>query len=222
MKATLSLPTAPDLFFASCNQKLAGLESLSLEEQSILEQSLSETNRIKFRLGRVAAKLALAKIGVKSGVLRDKDGAPIWPQDVVGSISHCKEFGVACVGKSAEFLTVGIDIEDTSRSFKYPITSRIATQSEQLWCKSNSRYETGKAISLFAAKEALYKALAPLVKRYFGFHAAELLWLPESSSFQVTLLESLSPEFHAGFKCQAQIHFSNPYVIAWVAIRQVN
>lgn len=222
MKATLSLPSAPDLSFASCNQKLASLETLSLEEQSLLEQSVSENNRIKFKLGRVAAKLALAKLGIKSGVLRDKDGAPIWPSDLVGSISHCKEFGVACVGKKSEFLTLGIDIEDTSRSFKYPITTRIATQSEQLWCKSNPRYEAGKAISLFAAKEALYKALAPLVKRYFGFHAAELKWLKESNSFQITLLESLSSDFDLGFKCQAQIHFSNPYVIAWVAIRKIN
>ena len=45
-------------------------------------------------------------------ILKGRDGEPIWPFDIVGSISHKDAIAVAAVGKKKRYKGIGVDIED--------------------------------------------------------------------------------------------------------------
>jgi len=50
---------------------------------------MSEKRRVEFVLGRACARRALARLGIHDFALRnDADRTPIWPEGVVGSLTH--------------------------------------------------------------------------------------------------------------------------------------
>jgi 4'-phosphopantetheinyl transferase EntD len=115
---------------------------------------------------------------------RDKDGVPIWPEGVVGSISHCKEYSCACVAKVEDFLAVGVDIERQGR-VKEEMRRVILVEGER------QRFTASWQVDcIFSAKESFYKLLYPKGKTFFGFQDAEVVELTESF-FTISLLRSL-------------------------------
>jgi enterobactin synthetase component D len=54
------------------------------------------------------------------------------------------------------------------------------------------------AIAVFSAKETLFKMLYPFVKRFFGFHSAQLRSPPAPGSLTLRLTEDLSAECTKG------------------------
>jgi len=66
----------------------------------------------EFRLGRVCARRALARLGATPAAIGvHTTRAPRWPAGTVGSITHCAGFCAAAVGWATDILAVGIDAE---------------------------------------------------------------------------------------------------------------
>ena len=104
---------------------------------------------------------------------------PIWPSDLVGSISHSRELVAATILRDA--VGVGIDIE-CQRRLKVDAARRVATKEEY------SRYSAVPDFDwtlLFSAKESVFKAFSPLARRYIGFQEVELLLDATTQSFSV-------------------------------------
>lgn len=124
--------------------------------------SFAGARRRDFIAGRTAMHRLVAD---DVAILSDDRGAPKLPPGRCGSISHKASRAVAIV---APVVTgyVGIDLERAVAP-RGDIGRRILTPREPA--------VTGKWLTrVFAIKEAIYKAIDPLVRRYVGFHEIEV------------------------------------------------
>jgi 4'-phosphopantetheinyl transferase EntD len=121
--------------------------------------------------GRVALRLALERAGIDAPpVLVDDRGAPTLPRGVGGSISHKEELAVALVAREPGGARIGVDVEG-DRPRPIDISSRVLTPEELREIVSLAPADRDREVLLrFSAKEAIYKALDPFVRRYVGFH----------------------------------------------------
>lgn len=112
----------------------------------------------EYAAGRSAARGAMMLLGrTPAAILRGDDRAPIWPDGMIGSITHTDTDCLAAVTQAAGLL--GIDMERDGR-----VTG-------DLWPTIlNHGEDSTHATLIFAAKEAVYKAQYPLTKALFGFH----------------------------------------------------
>lgn len=148
---------------------------LYVEEWLALGRAVDKRRR-EFVTGRACARQALARLGFRPRSLPSGPrGEPVWPQDVVGSITHCRGY-VACAVASRETLgAIGIDAEPHA-ALREDLLPDIVTTAE------NRRLRDLSAASVdvhwdrvwFSAKEAVYKAWFPLTGRGLGFHDVEL------------------------------------------------
>ena len=121
----------------------------------------------EFTAGRLAAKQALTGLGIQGfTVLKGVKGDPLWPEGVVGSISHTQDVCMASVSNADGLLGLGIDIE-AQRVLKANI-QRVICREEELSLHWHADTELAKLI-LFSAKESVYKALYPTQQRFIGF-----------------------------------------------------
>jgi 4'-phosphopantetheinyl transferase EntD len=151
------------------------------EEQRIAA-SLSPIRQRELMAGRTALRSALADLGVADvpAILPDDRGAPQLPAGFVGSISHKNERAAALVAPAGQGF-VGIDIE-LAAAPRMPIERRILTPREQARV-------SGRDVTLyFSIKEAIYKAIDPIVRRYVGFTEVELD-VRSDGSVTVTVLD---------------------------------
>lgn len=126
-------------------------------EELIHVARAGQVRRRDFALGRFCARAALAPMGFGQAVIpKTETGAPLWPQGLVGSITHTKAYAAALAGRSQDFCLIGVDAE------------RVGGVAEDLWPRLFSGAERQqllatnekslKATLLFSAKEASHKA----------------------------------------------------------------
>jgi enterobactin synthetase component D len=119
--------------------------------------------------GRVALREALARAGLDApAVLSDDRGAPLFPPGIVGSVTHKAEVAAALVAP-ANGARIGVDLEvDEARATD--ISSKVLTDDELDALAGLPREARIREVLLrFSAKEAVYKAIDPFVRRYVGF-----------------------------------------------------
>jgi 4'-phosphopantetheinyl transferase EntD len=143
---------------------------LLLEEERSLGNVVPARRR-EFRAGRIYARQALQGLGAGTSVIPIGDNrAPLWPAGVVGSISHTRSLCVVAVGSTAEFLGIGIDIEEDS-----PLSCELA-QLVSGAAETEGRDEIERRLGcdlpklLFVIKEAFYKMYFSLTGRFLAFH----------------------------------------------------
>ena len=149
------------------------------EEERLIATSV-ETRRNEFVTARHCARLAMQRLGVEpSPILKGEKGEPCWPGGVVGSLTHCKGYRGAVVGRIEAVRSVGIDAEPHAvlpdgvlAAISLPLERHeIATlRSELHWDRI-----------LFCAKEATYKAWFPLTQRWLGFEDAHITFEVDST-----------------------------------------
>jgi enterobactin synthetase component D len=157
-------------------------------------QSALLLRQCEFLAGRWCAMQALKKIGIERptqpGI--DKHKVPIWPKNVLGSISHTvnssttytsSKLGslpphgtaVAVVTLTNQHITgIGIDQESI---FQGPIAHQMAQKillpEEFIFSEYFSSFNAF-VTTIFSSKEALYKAMFSQIKRIVGFHVAQV------------------------------------------------
>ena len=119
---------------------------------------------------RIVARHLLAQLG-HAGVRLPKgaSGEPIWPAGIAGSIAHDDTIAVAAVGRKRDVGSVGIDIEPAVL-LPPDMLELIATPQELHKIADDPL--RGKL--LFAAKEAVYKAVYPLDRVFLEFRDIEV------------------------------------------------
>jgi 4'-phosphopantetheinyl transferase EntD len=119
---------------------------------------------------RIAARQLLARLGYpECPVPRAASGAPVWPGDVVGSLAHDARVAVAAVGRTRDIWALGIDVEP-AQCLPAELMDLIATPQERLEI-GNDPFQ---ARLLFAAKEAVYKAVYPLDQTFLEHHDVQV------------------------------------------------
>ena len=69
-----------------------------------------------FSTGRYCAKKALEELGLFDLIIPiGKDREPIWPDGIVGSISHCDSMVGSIVALKENYNSIGLDIEEIGK-----------------------------------------------------------------------------------------------------------
>ena len=151
----------------------ASLDAPLYREEALALGRAVEKRRREFVTGRACARQALARLGLPPrSVPSGPRGEPVWPQGVVGSITHCRGY-VACAVASDDTLgAIGIDAEPHA-GLSEDMVREILTAAEIRRLNDLCADVHWERVS-FSAKEALYKAWFALTGRSLGFHDVEL------------------------------------------------
>ena len=149
-----------------------------------------EKRRKEFATGRHCARTALAALGfAPAPLLPGPNRAPTWPEGVVGSITHCKGYRAAAVGRVGEVWTIGIDAEPNEPT-PDGVLEAIAVPGEL--ARMPALRAAGDKVAwdrlLFSAKETVYKAWFPLTRAWLGFEDAEVTINPDDGTFSARVL----------------------------------
>jgi 4'-phosphopantetheinyl transferase EntD len=145
-------------------------------EEATLVARATEKRRREFTTGRECARGALASLGITPApILRGYRGAPVWPDGIVGSITHCAGYCAAAAARTQDLLTIGLDAEPNA-ALPGGVLELISLPAER--ARLRELAATAPAISwdrlLFCAKEAVYKAWFPLTGQWLGFADADI------------------------------------------------
>ena len=170
---------------------------LSEREASALADVVDKRRR-EFATARVLARKGLERFFGVTGfdLLNSPDRAPVWPDGVSGSIAHSHTRAwVALVDSS--FGTVGIDGEDRDELGRnlWHLTLRDEEVSylETLDASARGR----RALAIFSAKEALYKAQYPRSRSFMDYKALRVEF-GEAGMLRGTFQQTVGP-FPKGF-----------------------
>ncbi len=159
---------------------LLHLAAMLLPAELELAASWAPPRRRTWIAGRAALRTALVRAGLEAPAMGSDDrGAPVLPAGVVGSVSHKENVAVALVAPARDDARIGVDVElDTP--LRIDIARRVLTEGEQRDIASLPDAERLAEVRLrFSAKEAIYKALDPFVRRYVGFHEVSVTPQPD-------------------------------------------
>lgn len=190
--ACMSVNHVGKIAMGIASESAALRSTLLAEEDCAISPLSSAKRRANWTRGRVAARIALGKLGTDQGaVRRGNAGEPIWPHGISGSITHCAPWSVAAVTESPDSVFVGIDLEDTRRIQEFGIESVVCRPTEREWIHEGSN-SLQRLCMIFSAKEALYKSLFPSFRHYIDFGEVELCWSPQKRGFKVVMLPRLN------------------------------
>jgi enterobactin synthetase component D / holo-[acyl-carrier protein] synthase len=159
------------------------------EEEELVARAV-EKRRREFATARRCAREALAKLGVPGApLLSGKNREPLWPDGIVGSITHCRGYRAAVVAHQQDLASVGIDAEPHA-PLPAGVLGVIALPQEAARLAELAEADQERCWDrlLFCAKESVYKAWFPLARRWLGFHEADIVLDPDAGSFSATLL----------------------------------
>lgn len=130
------------------------------DEQALVAGSAPRRQR-HFAAGRACAHAALAALGRDLPVLsRAGNGAPRWPDGIVGSLSHCPEAAVAIVAPVAGWAALGIDVE-ADRPLPEDAAAYVLADDERARLAALPGGLDRWALAAFAAKECVHKCVHP-------------------------------------------------------------
>lgn len=144
------------------------------EEQAVARAVASR--RAEFATARACARDALARLGAPAAAVPvGERRAPVWPDGVVGAITHCAGFRGAAVAWRDDVRTVGLDAEPHV-ALPDGVLEAVSDAGERELLVSLGRDAPDVRWDkiLFSAKESVYKAWFPLTRRWLGFEDAQL------------------------------------------------
>jgi len=130
-----------------------------------------------FSTGRYCALRALEQLGIQDAIIPiGEDRAPIWPEGIVGSISHCDSLTGAIVAKSSDHISLGLDIEEIGRVTP-DLWDLVFTENEKKYLSGLSDEDKlVQSTAIFSIKEAFYKFQHPLTKTFLDFLDVEVVF----------------------------------------------
>jgi enterobactin synthetase component D / holo-[acyl-carrier protein] synthase len=159
------------------------------EEEAVVGRAV-EKRRREFTTARACAREVLARLGrPPEAILSGPRGEPLWPDGIVGSITHCDGYRACAAAQAEDLLTVGVDPEP-NQPLPDGLLGDIALPQEREWLRDLGRQapETHWDRLLFSIKESIYKAWFPLAGRWLGFEDAVVEIDRRQGSFSSHLL----------------------------------
>jgi 4'-phosphopantetheinyl transferase EntD len=158
-------------------------------EAALVANAVDKRKR-EFTTVRHCARLALAELGEEPGpILPGVRGAPIWPDGVVGSMTHCAGYRAAAVARASQAGGIGIDAEEHG-PLPEGVLPLVASEDERAHLARLGASHPGVHWDrlLFSAKEAVYKVWSPRTGEWLDFEEAALSFDPVGGRFTARIL----------------------------------
>ena len=171
-------PLLDGLFGAGVLTRLAPIsdELLDLhpEEWRAVAHTVPARQR-EFATGRRLAHELLREMGAgEEPLVPREDRVPRWPAGIVGSISHSAEHCAVAVARSEDWRSLALDVEP-SQPLEPELWELICTPQECRWlARAPLSWRGLFARLIFSAKESVYKAVYPMLRRVLEFHEVDL------------------------------------------------
>ncbi|MEV1043924.1 4'-phosphopantetheinyl transferase superfamily protein [Streptomyces sp. NPDC049916] len=155
--------------------------SLFPEEEALVAKAVPK-RRNDFATARACARRAMAQLGLPPApVLHGHRGRPLWPEGVVGSLTHCGGYRAAALARSTDVLSLGIDAEPHA---PLPVDVRaLVALPEERERIGPPEAEGTDAVHwdrvLFSAKESVFKVWYPVTRVELDFKEADLMFSQE-------------------------------------------
>lgn len=155
----------------------------------------------EYFFGRAAARIAMGDnippfVSVRTGPMRE----PIWPEGIVGSISHSGDLAVAVIMPGTRCGGIGIDAEAILSADAVKAVTRIALDEMEVRLLRASSMDPATAFTLaFSAKESFFKGAFAKVGQFFEFNAVRILAVDHDRQvLRMQVRENLSSSFRVG------------------------
>lgn len=151
---------------------------------------------------------------------RDASRRPVWPDGVVGSITHCESLAAAAVGLSSRFAGLGIDTEAVlDEPAACEVRDLVGRPAELALLRHGGLAADVSLTLIFSAKETLYKCLNPLVNRFFEFGDARVVGMNRTVGvMELELQRGLSDQFTRGRHLLVWFSRTGSLVHTWMGI----
>lgn len=165
-----------DVSCAATREETVPDGTLFPEEEELVARSVAK-RRNDFATARACARRAMGRLGLEPvAVLHGKRGMPLWPDGIVGSLTHCDGYRAAALARAADVLSLGVDAEPHA-----PLPEGVG----ELVVRPSERgrftvSRAGEAVGvhwdrlLFSAKESVFKTWYPLTLTELDFDEADL------------------------------------------------
>ncbi len=181
--------------------------------------SYGDKRLLEFASTRVLLRGLMKDLGVEAQpILSGKNREPLWPQGLVGSISHSGGVVLAALSESGHHMSLGVDLEMRAGLDPKLFAKILLPEEEALLAGMDETEASRLALLFFSAKEAFYKAQFPLTESFLGFHALQL-GLPDSkSNVSFTILDEGVKKFLRPFSTQIKAQSTDNFAIAscWI------
>ena len=172
--------------------------------------------KASFLAGRLCAAKAIQSYNpcLSTAVGMDRGGAPIWPDGVVGSITHTDRYVSAAVGSKNQWLGIGIDSEEIiDLDNVKPLKMLVMLAEESSLFSESSLSEPELTSLIFSAKESFFKCFHPLGQQRLDFRSVRIVDIQERSlTFRIHLNHFVGPGFPAGFELMGKYEIGDGVV----------
>lgn len=220
----LPSPFPDDVAFVQAAPGGAPGFSLLPAEAALLSGQAAARRVGEFTLGRGCARAALAMLEPAWGaqpILRNEGRQPRWPQGAVGAITHHKGHAAAAVARDTRYAGLGLDLE-ASRPLSEAMRVRLL-RPQELATLAELPAEEGalRAITVFSAKESIFKCLHPATHVFLGFQDAEVreVGAPDKDgrgSLRWRLCRDGGPGFPSGYEGRGAWVRGGPLILTGV------
>jgi 4'-phosphopantetheinyl transferase EntD len=159
-------------------------------EEKLAVGNAVEVRRREFVTARACAREALAQLGhPDQPVPAGARGEPLWPAEIVGSITHCTGYRACAIAPASELITIGVDAE-VGEPLPAGLIGDIALPEERRWIERAAAEDPTISWDrlLFSIKESIYKAWFPLARSWLGFEDASVTIDRSRGTFSASLL----------------------------------
>ncbi len=190
------------------------------EEQECIRKAVPKRRR-EFTAGRLCAREVLFRLGIDDFPLLVGPGrAPLWPQNIVGSISHCTNLCVVAATKYRAIKGLGVDVE-MAGPLEKSVKELVCTEKEKQWI-ANTPPLIGPDLAkiIFSAKESFYKCLFPFTRRSLDFMDVQVVIDTHTNEFDVELINEQAAYRVKQYNLTGRFFYSDDFVFTGVELRR--
>ena len=169
LKAAIDALAAPGILVGHRLISAGDEAALMPEEAPAFAASVLKVRRAS-GAARIIARELLGRLGYAAcAVPRSSSGIPLWPDGVTGSLAHDARIALAAVALRRDVAALGVDVEP-AENLPAELLDVVATPRE----RARIAEDPCAGRLLFAAKEAVYKAVYPLDGIFLEHHDVEV------------------------------------------------
>ena len=189
------------------NESIICQQTLACLSQPLPKFYFSSVNkrRAEYLAGRISAADAISRLcGFWLTPETGSSGAPVWPEGLVGSISHSGSHVVSVVMRAdKEMSGIGVDLAEIITADQTEWLMDAVLLPSEINRFVTNKTEWVKRINctlVFSLKESLFKALYPIVRKRFYFAAVTVLRCSLGGIAHLHIIEDLLSTIKSGLQ----------------------